>query len=349
MLILMDGFDHYNNQTAAGYKGWQYSDNVGVGFIHVFYGSGGRVNGQCITMHNENNVVTQHYRKPLPVTATTVIVGCAFNLQGPHQGGGSDIPSTQLLRLLDTGANQIWGFAINSLGTMSVSGPWGTTTGTALFVGHTWFHVEVKIVIAGASGQLSTQVNGAPDIAATTVNAGTTPAQFIEFGLNQNDYVYFADDLYVCDGTGAHNNNFLGDRHIDTLYPTADGFYQAWTPDTGTAHYSRVNETNFDADSSYVSTPTVGAIDSYQMSDVSVLSADIRGLQVNMFARKDDAGLRQAASLLRIAGADYFAPTQTMATGYVDYTQMYEQNPATSADWTVSDVNNIEAGEKVIT
>ena len=157
------------------------------------------------------------------------------------------------------------------------------------------------------------------------------------------------DDMYLCDSAGTENTGFLGDRHVDTLYPVSDGTHTDMTPDSGTAHYSRVNETSPDGDSSYVASNALNAIDSYHVNPVSVPAADVRGLQTNVWARKDDAALRQVAPLIRVATTDYPGGTQTLAATYVDYTQIYEQNPGTSADWTVPDIDAAEYGLKVVT
>jgi hypothetical protein len=76
-------------------------------------------------------------------------------------------------------------------------------------------------------------------------------------------------------------------------------------------------------------------------------SGSIFGVQVNMVARKDDAGGRTLRSLTRISSTDYEGMSQNIGTDYRDYRQIIEQNPNTSATWTESDINGAEFGYKV--
>lgn len=51
-----------------------------------------------------------------------------------------------------------------------------------------------------------------------------------------------------------------------SLVPTGVGTYSAWTPSTGTTHYTLVDESACNGTTDYVSTGTVGARDSYAVS-----------------------------------------------------------------------------------
>ena len=132
---------------------------------------------------------------------------------------------------------------LNAAGTL-VAAP------VAAFNSGVWQYLELKAVVAGGSGSVTFRANGVIDanVNAVTANLGSTAvgqAQWI-VTLNQSGAFYTStvDDVYLLDSTGsAPRNTFLGDSRVETLYPVADGAHTDWTPDTGTAHWSRVNQT----------------------------------------------------------------------------------------------------------
>jgi hypothetical protein len=140
----------------------------------------------------------------------------------------------------------------------------------------------------------------------------------------------------------------MGDNRVETLYPVADGANTAWTPNSGTAHWSRVNETTPDDDTSYVSSSTPGDRDSYVYGSLSTLTGSVHGVQTNLRARKDDAAARQVADVIRIAGTNYDGTTTGgLTTSYLYYSQIHNQAP-TGSDWTIAGVNTTEFGVKEV-
>lgn len=82
--------------------------------------------------------------------------------------------------------------------------------------------------------------------------------------------------------------------YADTTSPTglfADGFYQQWTPSSGTAHYSLVNESPCDGNTTYNSTNAVGNRDSYVANLAQVPSgAQITQIDITPCAAKNKSG-----------------------------------------------------------
>lgn len=334
-LRLIEGFDHVSTPTLLAAKGWTYS-----GAVNAF--PAGRINGRAFDMSAASVLAT--LTKSVPATSTFVL-GVAFNL--PTQAGATACEiinvragATATFRISKTAADKLQ--ITNSAGTV-------IATGTTTINVSTWYYVELKGFVNGASGTCELQLNGVSEIASTVGNFGSTNVDNIL--LNKpaafSSAAHFLfDDIYVSDAT-----TFLGDRHVETIFPTADGNYTQWTPDTGTAHFSRVNEnsgTYPDGDTSYVSDATVGHRDSYTMGDLSVLSGSIAAVQSVMYARKDDAATRQIAAFIRRSSADYDGATATLATTYAFYTEIRETDPSTSAAWDISGVNAAELGVKTV-
>lgn len=157
------------------------------------------------------------------------------------------------------------------------------------------------------------------------------------------------DDFYVCDGTGSANLDFLGDCRVITVLPNAAGDKSEMTlTGTGlTQHYQAVNDNPPDGDTTYVSSSTLNQIDLFHFADVSI-AGTVRGVQISLLARKDDAGTRTMASVVKSAGTEYVGSSFSLGTGYQYFSDVRETDPATGAAWTVGNFNSAQAGVKLV-
>ena len=91
-----------------------------------------------------------------------------------------------------------------------------------------------------------------------------------------------------------------------TLLPTGDGFYTAWTPSTGSTHYTLVDELTCNGTTDYVSTTGVGNRDSYAVSLASVPDGStITSIAVTPCASKSkNSGTANMALFYRLNGAN---------------------------------------------
>lgn len=221
---------------------------------------------------------------------------------------------------------------------------------------NTWYYIEWKMTISNSisANTCKVNVNGDNWI---NVNSGqnirssaNNTANIIEF-LNVSNITVntFFDDIYIADGTGSLNNDFLGDVRIAKLLPSSAGNYSQFTRDSGTTNFSRVNESaNPDGDTSYVETSTANNIDSYNFDHVPANTNSVFGIQNNMWSRETDTN-RQLTGLIRISGVDHpNANTFNLTSTYLDNVQIQETDPSTSSSWTVSGVNGAEYGFKLI-
>lgn len=320
-LVLLDGFDYYTG-TQSTLNGWSVTGTM----------SAGRFGGQAFKPGNRA-------ARTLPSTYTTLIFGVAIN--SADVGGPARLLTAAgvvVATISQTGVN---GFlkVLDSTGATVATG-----TTPILTDGSTWHYMEVKLVV-GATGTVEIHLDGvAGEIASTVGNFGTTAIGQIELANNSVKY----DDLYVVDTTGAApRNTFLGDVRVGTILPSSDGAHTQWTPNSGTTHFNRVNQATPDDDTTYLSDATAGDIDTFGFQDIDA-AATVYGVQVNTYARKDDAGTRQIAPVIRQGGADSVGTTVTLGSTYAFFRQLYNQDP-TSADWTAANVNADEFGVKVIT
>jgi len=233
----------------------------------------------------------------------------------------------------------------------------GTTAGTQLGstvsagtipVG-TWVYVEIKVVLNDSTGSVVIKVNGAQVFSITgadTKNAGTKTVLdgFLLNGAGSNMLI---DDLYLCNGAGATNNDFLGDVKVETLFPNGNGTTSQLTGSDGnsTDNYLLVDETAPNT-SDYNGSATNDQYDTYAMSNLVTASGTVVGLIAYAYAAKSDAGAKGGAIMVRSGGTDYEKTDNALGTGYQYYREILESDPA-GGSWSISSVNSLEAGWKV--
>ncbi len=91
-----------------------------------------------------------------------------------------------------------------------------------------------------------------------------------------------------------------------TLLPSGVGSYSAWTPSTGTTHYTLVDETSCNGTTDYVSTSLIGGRDSFAVSVASVPNGSvITGISIIPCASKDvNSGTANLSVFYRLNGTD---------------------------------------------
>ena len=225
------------------------------------------------------------------------------------------------------------------------------TSAASVIKPNVWNYIEVKIKISDAAGTYDIVVNGVNVLsgagADTQEQAAATFDRIFLYG-NSGDYGYYTD-MYICDSTGAANNDFLGDIRVDTLYPDGAGNYTQWDANVG-ANYECVDDDgDIDDDTTYVSTDTLNELDSYTYDNLSALGATIHGVTSTWCTRKDDVGAVGATPITRVAASDYLGSEITLTDSYVTEQYIWDVNPDDAAAWAEADVNGMELGVKLTT
>lgn len=336
-LRFMDSYDHYSVPSEIQKKYTAYNDSGGgVGLQST---TGRRAGSTALMLR-----VSIDFLSVTLDDQSTWIVGAAINLNGSE--------TTDLIRFYDnTGALQAV-LGVTSAGMLTLyrgSTLLATATSNAIPL-NTWVYLEVKLTIADSGGTFEARVN---ESVAVTFSGDTKQSST----LSTANRIYFVgrgthnslDDLYICDGTGSVNNTYLGDSRIDVLSPVGVGNYAEFTPNGAASNWDCVNENPDDADSTYNSTNVTGKRDTFDCSNLTSVTGTIAGIQLNYFARKDDAGSRGIRSLTRVSSTDYEGSTIPIGTDYRYAMQIVEQNPNTSSAWTDTAINAAEFGYKLQT
>jgi len=339
-LRFIDGFDHYTTSASALLK-WT-AVNSGSSFNAT-----GRRSGSLAASFPYSN--GSYISKTLN-DQNTWIVGGAFYFTN----FGGNYP---FMKFIDNTSSIQCTVHITSAQQVSIYRGDGSTllgTSSATIPMNAWVYLEIKLFINDTTGTFEVLLGGASILSYsgdTKSSSTLSTAQTISignYGTNARPNFYL-DDFYICDGTGSTNNTFLGDVRVDTIYPTGAGASGQFTGVGDTANlYANVDDPTPDGDSTYNYSNTAGNNDSFVCGDITALSSTIYGVQTNLIARKDDAGTRTMAAQSRVSGTSYAGSTQSLADSYVDLTQIWEINPATSTAWTEAAINDAEFGYKVI-
>lgn len=344
-LLFIDSFDHYS--TATLNRKWnERTSGVSINTTN------GRRSSQSMRSDGSS---TQRALKTLGTNAATVICGFAIKVTT-----GTTTPG-YLCGFADGGTEQM-NIYINADLTISVRrGTTNVATSSAtLSVAGGYQYLEAKFVHSN-TGSYEIRLNGVNILSASGVDTtGSTNNYATHFSMFnrysgsiggfQASTAIDIDDLYICDGTGGVNDDFLGDVRVDAYLPNANGNSSQLSGSDGnnTDNYLLVDESTPNDDTDYVQSATPGEKDTYSFGNMLHTPATINGLQVCMYARKDDGGLRTACSVTRSGGADTDGTAIALSTGYLFLTQISQTDPDTSAAWTQSGFDAAEFGIKVV-
>lgn len=280
----------------------------------------------------------------------TLIVGARFTLPV-----GSNAPTgTPILVFADAAQGTQFDVRLGTGGSVQVTrnGTVLATSSAGVIVIGAAYHLQAKVTINDTTGAYAIRLGGAvisglPD--ATNVNTkaqSATGANQVRFNGPVSAASTLFSDLWVCDDSGATNNDFMGDVRGLALAATGAGDTTGWTPLSG-ANYTNVDETIADGDTTYNYTSTPGTEDLYAMADLAV-GYVVKAVQLVVEARKDDAGSRSIAITGRRSGTGYTGTTQSLLDTFMFLMQALDVDPTDSGAWTSTRVNDFQVGAKLI-
>lgn len=365
-LIVFDGFDHYATpadlQARVGALQWSDLTIITPGAVTFTPGAAGY--GQSISL--------QH-------TVTELGLGGTLNrlLTSAFFGSRILFGNVQLthvdLQVVDY---------VNNLAQLTVrldprsgivavySGDPGTTQPGPVLISmsapnafnpYIWNSVEVYASI-GSAGAFDVHIQGSSVVSATgvLVQYPTPPPtgksirgdlsgfryRLGSDGSTQGGVSLSIDDFYVCDsatGPGTYPcNSFLGDVAVYSLRPTANVSVQ-WTPLAGT-NYTEVGTAQFQGDLSYNSASTVGATDVFSFAQLPTSILAVFGIQLTGAYKKLNASAQTVVQSLISGGTTQASAPLAFSLSYAYYSNLYVLDPHTSATWTASSVNLLNAG-----
>lgn len=343
--LLIEGFDVYPNvnSSAQGVEAlWSAVDTNPFQYGGVSL-AGGRFGGQSIFLGQPRNNAFGGIARAITASGSLTI-GFAFNLS---QTGGK----CPVISLLNGGpqGTYIWGMAINQSQQPYMwvgSGGPAASSSVVGMAGHlttgAWHYFEA-IWQGGVAGAFTVYMDG---LQAMTFSGNTGTLNADTFGLTmdgrntfQSHASGYFDDLYVASGTSR-----IGERKVETKYPTANDAV-AWSPLANT-NWQEVSETLCDGDTSYNSSSTVNAQDTFAMQALTTTPANIDAVQVRNAVRT--LGTNTYANVLKSGATTSVGATYTPASTYGYDLDIFTTDPNTSAAWTAAGVNAAKGGYKLL-
>lgn len=231
-------------------------------------------------------------------------------------------------------------------------------TGTILssyqlpFFDHTvWNFVEVELQSSTTAGQMRIYLNG--NLVSAISNANFSNSTSITdinkvaiCGHSISSNSIYIDDFYI-----TNTATRLGEIHIATVRPSADTAQKDWTPSTGTANFSVVNDDNYSSDTTYITTNASNKKDIYDLQDLSVVttvSGTPLATKINGVGYKTTFGQSSVNLILKSGTTEANGTAISLYEGASGIqlipSSIYETDPSTAIAWTVTGVNNSQIG-----
>ena len=212
---------------------------------------------------------------------------------------------------------------------------------------NTWTWVSVKHVCSQTNGVVEVKFNNATVLTFTgnTQNGAANQVHrpVIRTGVAISEF--YCDNLVIA--TGLASDPPLPEcRIFGAVVPTSN-FNVQFTPNAGT-NWSNVNEIPPDGDTSYNSSNTVGATDVF-VCNPPTLTGVIPAVKVNFRARKDDAGVRELAPIIRPGTTNHQGAAIEITSNYFNRGHMWQTNPDTGQAWNPGDIANLRFGYRIVT
>lgn len=326
-LLWGDGFDQYGtNQAIAlsnGYSAFAANSistvNPRTGLYSVLFTS----------------LNFSYFRRILDASTPTVGVGIGFRANATPSGNAMGI------RFETAGGTALVRIALNpELRIVAYSGNTATVLGqspaNAINLS-AWQHIEAKLIRSATVGYIEVRIDGILSFIVAGLNLGATDCNAVSFG-NPNSGAggninMQVDDFVIWDGTGATNNDFLGDRRCFTSFLTADTAFADWVPSTGLTGFNRINASP-PVDTSYIEGLAPGAISEFQKTAIGIASSNIAGIIVVSRHQKTDAGTSTIRLGIHSGAFVSNGPEIVPATSFSYQRQIFELDPNGSVPWT---------------
>lgn len=347
-VVMVDGFDTYNGTGVT--PGVQAKWTTGGATTTLVTG---RFGGQALSVQSVTNTVASQWKRGLAVAASAYSWGGAIKATGMTNLNASSV--NNIIMATQSAATWMIGLGLNQNGSITVYRMTAANTGVALgttpvglILEAQWHHVECAITISDTVGTVDVGIDGVNVLSLTaqdTRNGAPTNIdtlampRLINNATNTATVAY--DDFHFSDTAV-----LLGDRRVETLYPTSD-VAQGFARSAGAVNYTLVDEAIVNGDTDYVQGSIVGDLDTYGFGDLSTTPLNVTAVQLSAFALKTDAVARSIALQAKSGASTTDGASFGLATTYGKHERLMLVDPNTSAAWTAAAVNALTGGPKV--
>jgi hypothetical protein len=245
-------------------------------------------------------------------------------------------------------ASAVWSLRVNTNGTVSVYGITQDNTliitGTINVCDGNWHWIEAR----AEGGYQALYVDNLAQ--GTNSQAGTGFVAYFGLQAIGGSVVNTFDDIVVYDNTAGfptNGNTPLNARQIITTRPTSDGTCTFSTLSAGTSHFSLVNETVPDGDTTYVQDGTSGDQDLLNMGALGSTPTAITCVMENLYVENPTGGAISVNAVCHSGATTSLGTAVVVPLVYQTLQFPFPTDPNTSAAWTASGLNAAQFGYKV--
>ena len=337
MLIHMDGFDSYANNSDLGF---QYGGGASVST------TGGRFGQGALYIGNYNQWILKTFNAPV----TEIWIGFAMKT---YFSNGT-YPLICIMNAGGIDATLAWS-ADSSYFYMTRGSFTDTVIGTGgykLIGNNLWHFVELHYKIDPSAGIAELWIDNTQIFNNTSVNTtkfGNTSFGTFRFGGDDNNAAQaYYDDMYILDTTGSYNNTRLGDSRIQTLRPNSDAGPNDGTPSTAGPHYAMVNAPQNNGGATYITVAgTSDQEELFGMTSLSGTPTEVFAARVLNYAEKTDGGTLNSNAVIVSNSVVGNGETQNLLTNYSGMYGIFETDPSTGVAWTPAGINAADCGFKI--
>jgi len=335
-LRLLEGFDHYG---APGRVAVELREDVerrhdgSTALGDLIVGRGGL--GYALEMAAGNSLYLSRFDA---TQSETWIVGFAVKT--------GDFASTSSTKLFDSYYNVVTLYLTE--GILGVRGQgFSQTEYCAILKPNVWYYIEIKIFHNNSTGTIEVHLDGNTVYSATSLDTWDADYSRGTFGLYATSANTAFDDIYICDGSGSDNNDFLGPIKIETLRPDGDDGSQNWSPSSGSNHYDLVNSANLWQVNDYVESNGANVDDLWTYTDISKINGTIYGAQA-VASVWSDSSMPRPFQHICDSGNTYYSAIRGLGVE-ADYPMphddaIWENDPDTANAWTANGINAASFG-----
>lgn len=229
-------------------------------------------------------------------------------------------------------------------------------SGTATLTANIWNYIEFQVTTSGQTMTFNLYLNGQLVLNRVNVQALSSTVSYqningISIGRGNTNWVAGSgiqsyDNLYITTGER------LGLTYMAPVAPSADTVQKQWVPVDGTTNYNNVNDQTLTTGQTYVVANNVNDLDYYNVSQINRLDGNttILGVLPYMQSIGSTLGTTSVDLNLKNGSTETLVATSSLPANRIAVvtrpTSLVTSNPATSAAWTISDVQNMQLGIK---
>lgn len=228
------------------------------------------------------------------------------------------------------------------------------TLGAAFSVGGSiWSYLEVGAVVATSGGSVTVRVNNGTVLSLTglnnqnSANAGVGRVGWSSSGTGGGQYAsQKLAHFYFNDNTGTENNGFMGDSRVQTV-SAASNASVSFAPQGLANNFQNAALVPPVPGTDYNQSSTVGAIDLFNPGTVAASLGTVFAVNVKALVGKNDAGYRQAATILQSGGTNAVGPAVNLGITPIIVPNIVQNDPSTGVPLTNAAVRAMEIGYEV--